>query len=647
MATRTLEGLTTLLQGLDLDDIPTFPSADPLRQPVDIFHAYLAVALQALVGCDAQQAYDSITPANAVGNGDLDIVLPKLKLPGDPDLQDLAADLARRFPTHPLFVVPWKDKVHVRFFLHPKALPRVLLPYIIDRGPSYGVLSTSPPSPEPLADQKTILVEFSSPNLGQDFRTDHLRSTILGAFVSNTYEAMGWKVVRANYLGDWGNHIGLLSLGWGRHGGLDDVFSKPVAEAFREIHDIYSKMADEMEPKIAAKKRKAKEKQEGGAVAEVEEQEEAIFLERAAAFKRLEEGDAKEVGLWENIRKVSLEYYEATYRRMGVVFDDYSGESSVCRDGKGVQNVEDKLKEKGISEQDEHGGWIVNFANHGNAKLGTGNLRGKDGTSGYLLRDIASVLERHEKYAFDKLVFVVGEQNQHFQQISLILKLLGLGEIEAKLQHLSFAKNPSATIWGETRLLGDILDRCEQHAQLAAADSEGLPSRLQDNEKLNTLGINTLVIQELNTRKGNKGISTSFDGETLISTEGETGLALQLGYARLCNAIDEIGSSSTNAEDVDFSSLWEGGWIEVLRLLARFPAVTNAAHKSLEPGPLLTYMFSVLEELGYCLDDVEEEGEAGGAESDGSKYAARSLLFRSTKQVLETGMGLLNVTPVS
>jgi len=96
MTTRTLDGLTTLLQGLDLDEIPTFPSADPLRQPVDIFHAYLAVALQELVGCDVQQAYDSIQPANTVGNGDLDIVLPKLKLPGNPDLQDLAADLARR-----------------------------------------------------------------------------------------------------------------------------------------------------------------------------------------------------------------------------------------------------------------------------------------------------------------------------------------------------------------------------------------------------------------------------------------------------------------------------------------------------------------------------------------------------------------------
>src|SRR4051812_34271287 len=107
-------------------------------------------------------------------------------------------------------MVPWKDKAHVRFFLHPRALPRILLPYILDRGAAYGVLH-DPQSPEPPPDQKTVVVEFSSPNLGQDFRADHLRSTILGAFVSNTYESMGWRVIRTNYLGDWGNHIGLLS----------------------------------------------------------------------------------------------------------------------------------------------------------------------------------------------------------------------------------------------------------------------------------------------------------------------------------------------------------------------------------------------------------------------------------------------------
>jgi len=577
--------------------------------------------------------------------------MPLLPLTSPPyRLRLLTSFLSLQFPNHPLFVVPWKDKQHVRFFLHPKALPRILLPYILDRGPSYGVLYGTLPenAPEPAPAQKTVLVEFSSPNLGQDFRPDHLRSTILGAFVSNTYEAMGWRVVRTNYLGDWGNHIGLLSLGWARYGGSDEIFAKPPGEAFRAIHDIYSKMHDEVEPKIAAKRKKAKEKQEGGGAVE-EEEEEPIFAERAAAFKRLEDGDAKEVELWERIRKISVDYYEATYKRMGVVFDDYSGESLVCRDGKGVQGVEEKLKELGISEQDEHGSWVVNFGNHGNARLGTGALRGKDGITGYLLRDVASVLDRHEKHKFDKLIFVVGEQNQHFQQVALIVKLMGLPDIEAKLQHLTFSKNPSALTWGESRLLGDILDRCEQYAQLAAADSEQLPSRLQVNEKLNTLGINTLAIQELTTR--NKGHSTSFDGETLMSTEGETGLSLQLGYARLCSAIDDVGSSSgsssSSAGDVDYSSLWEGGWIEVLRLLGRFPAVATAAYKSLEPGPLLTYIFSVLDELGYCLDDVDEEAANGGQEADASKFAARSLLFRSTKQVLENGMRLLNVTPVS
>lgn len=106
MATETLDGLSALLRGLDLGGMPQFPSADVLHQPIDIFHVYLADTLQKLVGCEPQQAYEAIQPADKTSNGDLDIVLPKLKLPDGPDLQELAADLVKKvgryIPTLPL-----------------------------------------------------------------------------------------------------------------------------------------------------------------------------------------------------------------------------------------------------------------------------------------------------------------------------------------------------------------------------------------------------------------------------------------------------------------------------------------------------------------------------------------------------------------
>ncbi|KAK3343424.1 arginyl-tRNA synthetase [Lasiosphaeria hispida] len=650
MATRSLAGLTALLQGLELEAIPDFPSADMLRQPIDIFHAYLADVLRQLVGCDPQQAYDAIQPANTTGNGDLDIVLPKLKLSGGPDLQDLAADLVKKFPSpHPLFAVPFKDGIHVRFFLSPKTLPNLLLPYILDRGPGYGLLrapatvggatgdnpSTPPPSPP---DPKKVLVEFSSPNLGQDFRTDHLRSTILGAFVANAHEAMGWQVVRVNYLGDWGKHIGLLGLGWMRYGGEEGG-----GDAFRRVQEIYGRMEDEVRPRLAAKRRKAAAGEgEGGE----EEEEDAIFAERDKAFKRLEDGDAQAVELWEKLRHVSVDYYAGEYRRMGVTFDDYSGESLVCRNPEAVAKVEKLLREKDISQLADDGSLVIDFGKHDAARWGHATLRGKDGLTTYFLRDVATVMDRLEDYSFDKLIYVVGEQDLHFRQVFKAVELLGRPDVTKRLQHLTFTRGPPQ--WGDEHILGDILNRCEEYVQtaVAAADADQVPRQLLSPADLRTMAVNSLVVHELNTR--NKAHTIGLDVEMLMATEGETGLSLQFAYVKLCHLIEKLEPRSAGEWPTDFSSLWEAPWMELLRLLVRFPAVATTAYKSLEPGPVLSYLFQVVEELGYCLEDVEEEDAEGSraAEEQGSTRAARLMLFKGTRQVLENGMRLLNITPV-
>ena len=115
MSTKTLDGLTALLQSLGLGAVPEYPaSADILHQPIDIFHVYLAEALRELVNCDVQQAFDAIQPANSVGNGDLDIVLPKLKLANGPPLQDLAADLTKK-----VRCIPWPPAASSSLTGHP------------------------------------------------------------------------------------------------------------------------------------------------------------------------------------------------------------------------------------------------------------------------------------------------------------------------------------------------------------------------------------------------------------------------------------------------------------------------------------------------------------------------------------------------
>ncbi|KAK0706276.1 hypothetical protein B0T26DRAFT_862286 [Lasiosphaeria miniovina] len=649
MATRSVAGLAALVQGLGVvvgeeeeEEAVLTGFATPdvlLHQPLAIYRAHLSRTLGRLVGCGLEQAYDAIQPASSAGNGDLDFVLPKLKLPDGTKLQDLAADVVKKFPRpHPLFLPPFKDGVHVRFFLSPESLTRILIPYILDRRGKYG---------------KKALVEFSSPNLGQDFRTDHLRSTILGAFVANMYEAMGWHVVRINYLGDWGKQIGLLGLGWIKYGS-DDVLAKH-ADPFRYIHGIAARIDAEGEGQGAATAAAA-----DGCDDDDDGSDTDMFAERDATFKRLEDGEAQAVELWEKMRDISIAYYASTYARLGVAFDDYSGESLVCRNPEALARVEAVLRAEGIAEQRGDGSWVVDFAKHSPAaaRLGVAVVRARDGTTTYFLRDVATVLDRLEDYSFDKMVYVVGEQDAHFRQVFETARLLGQGDVAGRLHHLSFTRGPAQ--WGgDARLLGDILDRCEEYVRRAAASTwpDDVPAHLRRTAVAGQVAISSLVVHELNIR--NRSHTIGLDVELLTATDGETGPALQLAYARLRQTLSQLkaAAAAAAAKDpatgtstgaaADYSSLWDAPWIELLRLLARFPNVATAAFDSLEPETILSYLFLVVDELSCCLDVVDDD-ESGETEEDAARQSvARARLYQATRQVLENGMRLLNITPAA
>ncbi len=187
----------------------------------------------------------------------------------------------------------------------------------------YGVDTSLGLRDGPESGQKKILVEFSSPNIARDFTAAHLRSTILGAFVANLYEAMGWDVVRINYLGDWGKHLGLLGLGWQKYGS-EEILNEQT-DQFKYIHDLYTKMEDELQPEQEARK-KARDDRQDTVVLETQ----GLFAERDVNFKRMEDGEPDAIALWKTLRDISIEYYVEAYARLNITFDEYSGESQVC-----------------------------------------------------------------------------------------------------------------------------------------------------------------------------------------------------------------------------------------------------------------------------------------------------------------------------
>ena len=540
-----------------------------------------------------------------------------------------------QFQPHQLFAVPFKDGVHIRFFFSPKTIPRLLLPYVSDRKEKYGHDASLGLQAGLGSKRKKVLVEFSSPNIARDFTTGHLRSTILGAFVANMYDAMGWDVVRINYLGDWGKHLGLLGVGWQKYGS-----GKALGEhtdLFNYIHDLYAKMEAELQPEQEAR---IKAREDGQDPALLEAQ--GLFADRDATFKRMEDGEPDAIALWKQLRDISIEYYTKVYSRLNIRFDEYSGESQVSLSSSAITDVEVMLKDAGIYEEQD-GAWIIDFDKHG-AKLGAATVRGRNGSTTYLLRDIATVFDRFKTHSFDKMVYVVCEQDVHFRQVFKAVELIGRADIANKLQHISFPKASGLSSQGNAHRLGDILDQC-QNRMSEAINANPDEYQFKDSDIASKmLGLNYLVVHELSLKKNqNIGIDFNF----MASSEGETGISLQMCYSRLCSAIQSnpVHPGRGDISHTDYSSLWEEPWCELLRLIARYPDITNSAFKTMEAGTFLSYIFRVVEELTCCLDEADEEGSRGEGSAAASKNIARAVLYGAVRQLLENSMKLLG-TPV-
>ena len=234
--------------------IPEYGDAQVLVNPIDIYRCYLTEAVaQILTDVDPQLIYDSIQYTNNLNHGDLVVIVPRLRIKGAKPA-DVAKDLCLQakifpflienilltsiqFPSHPLFRRPIASGIHLQIFFAPELLPQILLPYLFDRTSSYGHDDTIGHSNriEHNSNRKKVIVEFSSPNIAKEFHAGHLRSTIIGAYISNLYKSMGWDTVNMNYLGDWGKQFGLVAVGWHRFGSEELLERDPLSH----LLDVY------------------------------------------------------------------------------------------------------------------------------------------------------------------------------------------------------------------------------------------------------------------------------------------------------------------------------------------------------------------------------------------------------------------------
>ncbi|EUC30156.1 hypothetical protein COCCADRAFT_104604 [Bipolaris zeicola 26-R-13] len=607
--------------------------ANPLFNPLDICRSSLAHALSDLVTGDIQDAFKSIQWPNNIFNGDLSVTVPRLQPGCKPD--ELSAELVDKFPKdHGLFEPPLPDGVHLRFFLKFDAVPRFLLPYISDRKSTYGSFLTKEHV------RQKLVVEFSSPNITSEFQGKHLRSTVIGAFIGRLYESMGWDVTRINYLGDWGKPIALLYVGWAKYGSEEAYEADPVGHLLQ----VYHKIEEDFKPEQAASKQArdevAKEGEDKGE-AQVEIESKGIFAKRNEAFRKLEDGDEALVAFWERVRNVNIDNYTEFYERLGIRFDEYTGESQIGQDT--MIEVEQMLKDKNISEE-SGGAWIVHMQKLG-MKSGTAIIRDRTGASTYLLRDLAAVLERSRKYSFDKMIYVVASDNSvHFGQIIKILEALDLKDLSSKLQHVKFNEmSKMAAALGKGYKPQNILDACEEAMKaLPGSDANKLALMGERDKAKEGLATSALLIQELSTRLVT---AHAFDTSTMTSFKLGSGPDLQYWLTRLHLLLKNVDSAA-EPSDEDYEVLAEEDQANLLRILAQYPEVVKATYSSLEPAGVVTYLASVTEQLAECLVQDDEEVEEADGEGEGVTPGLAAL-YEATAIVLENGMKLLGLIPVA
>ncbi|KAJ6261364.1 cytoplasmic arginine--tRNA ligase [Drechslerella dactyloides] len=592
------------------DPLPVFEAASVTTNPIDIFRSYVAEEMAKITGVNRDIVYPALEWTQNMEKGDLIMAVPRLRVKGDPKV--LANEWAKQFPENKYILPPVAANQFIQFFFNPTLLAQITIPGILSKGARYGANHSGA--------GKKALIEFSSVNIAKPFHAGHLRSTIIGAFLSNVYEFCDWEVIKMNYLGDWGKQFGLLAVEYEISGSEEKLNEDPIQHLF----DIYVQANT-----------KAKEEEERVKAGETLEGE-SMNDKARAYFKRMEDGDEKALELWKRFRDLSIVKCKKVYARLNIEFDVYSGESQVGADTMAMASK--ILEEKGICE-DSQGAKIIDFVKHKYKKLGKAIVQKKDGTTLYLTRDIGAAIERYEKYQFDQMIYVVSTQQElHMEQLFTILKLMGM-DFVSKCVHVNFGLvHGMKTRTGEVVFLDSILDEVAEAMHEVMKKNQDKYQQVENPEEVaDTVGKSAIMIQDMTGKRIN---NYPFDIKRMTSFEGDTGPYLQYAHARLCSILRKANIPMPLIHTADLTLITEPQAILLLRTLAQFPDVITNTLKTMEPTTIVNYLFKMTQLLSSSYEVVK----VVGSEEDVAR--ARMALFESARTVLSNAMKLLGLTPV-
>ena len=599
--------------GNSRDSSPQFTSyglSSPDTNIVDFMRNYIAQELHGVSNVDASLIFSALEWTNGLDKGDLLLPVPRLRVQGA-NPRELATNWAERLPRDNLLSRVDAKGPFLHFYFNPQFLFRTLIPDILHRGKQYGSCN--------LGSGKTVIIEFSSPNIAKPFHAGHLRSTIIGGFLANLYETFGWKVIRMNYLGDWGKQFGLLAVGFAKYGDEGKLARDPI----RHLFDVYVRVNKDIE-------------EENLSDFKGSSNNESTNEKARAYFKRMEAGDPDALELWRRFRELSIDKYIDTYSRLNIKYDVYSGESQVTKET--IQKVLDLLRKDGISHRSQ-GAEVIDLT-QSNKKLGSVVVKKSDDTTLYITRDIGAAIDRYEKYHFDKMIYVVAsQQNLHVAQLIEILQKMGF-KWANNLEHVNFGMvQGMSTRKGTVVFLDTILEEARDKMLHVMKKNEAKYAQIENpDEVADLVGISAVMIQDMQSKRIN---NYEFKWERMLSFEGDTGPYLQYAHSRL-KSLERNFTSMTleRLTDIDYSLLREPQASHLIRILAQYPDILRSAMKTKEPATIVTYLFKLTHQVSSCYKTLWVSGQTGEV------AAARLALYAAARQVLYNGMTLLGLTPV-
>ena len=471
---------------------------------------------------------------------------------------------------------------------------------------------------------RTVVIDFSSPNVAKPMHVGHIRSTILGDSLARTLRLLGHRVITDNHIGDWGTQFGLLLLGWKQHLKPDALKTDPLGEMER-LYKMVSATGEAMDTVRNAARQE---------------------------LVKLQSGDAENLKIWHEMLALSQKQFDTIYARLGVKFDHALGESFY---NPRLKPLVDELVTKGLARESE-GAIAIFFDDMPQLKEQPALIRKSDGGFNYTTSDLATLAYRLETWQPDEIIYVTdGRQQLHFQQVFAAFRKWQSAARSPqsaipKLAHVWFGSilgedgKPFKTRSGETVKLADLLDEAEERAfKIVSEKNPDLPEA-QRREIARVVGLGAVKYADL---LPNRQSDYVFSWDKMLALQGNTAPYLQYAYTRIksifrksdvASALRADGSvHSADSTTLAFSAPEE---IALARHLLNFGLTLEAVAEEYRPNFLCNYLYELAGKFTSFYENCPV------LKADDTTRASRLALCDLTARVLKQGLDVLGIETV-